>query len=244
MSNRELAIGLGCGLTVVRTKCYELGLKRMELEYWTEEQTDFLLANYKTKGDVELAEIFNDRWNKNKGWTKKHIEKKRKYLKLKRTEEEIHQIQLRNIQAGRYSVNHWMRWYGRAAKIGTIKTWYHEKTHPFKVIKTENGYVHLNRKLWEENFGPIPEDHQITYKDGNPLNCSPENLECIPIGNHPNFRNASRDLTDQYIAGQMSRNDIELREYLLQHPDLLDLKRQQLLLQRTINEYDRKELDS
>ncbi|WP_421977860.1 HNH endonuclease signature motif containing protein [Roseivirga seohaensis] len=238
MTNRELATAMGLGLTSVRTKCYELGLLRMKMEYWTEEQVNYLLENYKQKGDVELAEEFNNKWHKEKGWTKKHIEKKRRYLHLKRTKKEIHLIALRNIEAGRFSVNHWKRWYGRASKIGTIKTWINrESDSQFKVIKTKDGYKHLNRYLWERENGPIEPGFQITYKDGNPLNCVIENLEKLPVGNHPSFLNASIELSDGYIAGVMSHNDPELRDHLINLPDLLEIKRQQLILQRTINEH-------
>ena len=84
MTNQQIADSLGLKITSVRHKCYELGLYKMTLEYWTDEQVDFLLKNYKEKGGTELAEIFNKKWYKDKGWTKKHIEKKRRYLKLKR----------------------------------------------------------------------------------------------------------------------------------------------------------------
>ena len=89
MTNQQIADSLGLKITAVRHKCYELGLYKMTLEYWTDEQVDFLLKNYKEKGDTELSEIFNEKWHKDKGWTKKHIEKQRRYLKLKRTPEEI-----------------------------------------------------------------------------------------------------------------------------------------------------------
>ena len=102
MTNQQLADSLGLKITSVRHKCYELGLYKMTLEYWTDEQVDFLLKNYKEKGDTELAEIFNKKWYKDKGWTKKHIEKKRRYLKLKRTPEEIARIHLGHIKKGVY----------------------------------------------------------------------------------------------------------------------------------------------
>lgn len=50
MTNRELASCLNLKLTKVRDKCYEMGLKRMEMEYWTKDQVDFLLAYYQIMG--------------------------------------------------------------------------------------------------------------------------------------------------------------------------------------------------
>src|SRR5690606_41007373 len=57
MTNRQLADALELSLTKTRHFLYEMGLKRMEMEYWTDEQIDFLKKNYKTIGDTELAEI-------------------------------------------------------------------------------------------------------------------------------------------------------------------------------------------
>ena len=85
MSNGQMAEALGVYIQAVREKCYQLGLYRMRLDYWTKEQIRFLKANYKKIGDKELAILFNSKWKKEKGWTFKHIEKKRLYLKLKRT---------------------------------------------------------------------------------------------------------------------------------------------------------------
>lgn len=87
-------------LTVLRNKTRELGLKKMELEYWTDEQKQFLKDNYQTKGDVEIAEIFQERFPKRKKWTKSHINKKRKYLQLQRTEKEIEDIIHKNCTPG------------------------------------------------------------------------------------------------------------------------------------------------
>jgi hypothetical protein len=38
--------------------------------------------------------------------------------------------------------------------------------------------VYLHRLIWEENFGPIPQDHSIIFKDSNPENIIPDNLDC------------------------------------------------------------------
>lgn len=100
-TNRELCNELGYTEHVVRDKCYELGLKKMEMEYWTDEQVQFLIDNYKTIGDVELAEIFQEKFPKVKKWTKSHFSKKRKYLKLNRTKEDIKAIYRRNFETGR-----------------------------------------------------------------------------------------------------------------------------------------------
>lgn len=49
----------------------------------------------------------------------------------------------------------------------------------YKVIKIGNGWVRLHRYNWEQLFGPIPDGYVIWFKDGDSLNCDPQNLECI-----------------------------------------------------------------
>ena len=99
-TNHQLAIKLGITLTVLRNMTRELGLKHIELQYWTLEQINYLKENYKTKGDTEIANYFQNKFIKNKKWSKKHIAKKRRYLKLKRTQEEIKNIIQNNCLPG------------------------------------------------------------------------------------------------------------------------------------------------
>ena len=42
LTNPQLAKGLGIKLTTCRKKLYELGLKRMEMEYWNDEMINFI----------------------------------------------------------------------------------------------------------------------------------------------------------------------------------------------------------
>lgn len=184
MTNDEIAAALGRKKTIVRTMAYSLGLKRMEMEYWTPEQIAFLNENYKSIGDVELAEIFENEWPKNKPWTKKHIEKKRRYLILKRTVKQLEKIHLRNKKSGRLAVANKKRWEATGSNdLGTIVIW---NTNGYKVafIKTESGYVHYNRWLWIKEKGEIPPNHNIVKKDGCPEIPTIEFLEAITKEDH------------------------------------------------------------
>lgn len=171
-SNKELAEHLGYKLNSVRKKCYELGLYKMTLEYWTDEQIQFLKENYKKFGDSDLAKIFNEKWFKQKGWTKKHIEKKRKYLKLKRSDKQLLQIHKNLVKSGWGKLCNKRRWETTGSnKLGTIVLWNQKK-----YIKTSSGYV----PLWVFNYkvfiGQIPKGMMVIHKDRNKLNCNPENL--------------------------------------------------------------------
>lgn len=167
MTNQELADALGLKLTKLREFAYNMGLKRMNLQYWTPEQIQFLKDNYQTKGDTELAEIFEVKWYKDKGWSKKHIEKKRRYLKLKRTKSQKQKIHTRNILMGRYSESAKKRWETIGeAEIGEKRVWFTSTNQPLVVIKTKKGFVHYNRWLWEKEKGKIPKGSNICLKEG------------------------------------------------------------------------------
>ncbi len=37
-------------------------------------------------------------------------------------------------------------------------------------------WISEHRRLWEENNGPVPDGDVVFFKDGDPMNCEPENL--------------------------------------------------------------------
>lgn len=192
MTNPELATALGLNLTRLRNELRSLGLKRMELEYWTNEQVDFLRANFRELGDVELAEYFGSVWPKAKGWTHKHIEKKRKYLRLKRTPEEIAKIKARNICNGRFKICAIKRWKTTGQPpIGEMRIWKKSNEGSFVVIKTVDGWKHYNRWLWEQHHGKLKSDQLVVPKDGVKLICELQDLEVIDRQEHA-FRNSTK----------------------------------------------------
>lgn len=179
-TNKELANSLGLGLTSVRTRLYSLGYKRVQPEYFTTEQVEFLKLNYQSIGDTELAEYYNEFFPKNKPWSKRHIEKKRRYLKLKRTDEEKKNIFIRNKEMGRFNscaINAW-KTRGSANEIGTIVHW-KVRQRQYLHIKTNNGYEKYHVYLWNQINGNIPKGFNVTFIDGNTLNCTIDNLELL-----------------------------------------------------------------
>ena len=169
LTNKQLADGLGLTLTITRTKCYELGLRRMELEFWTKRQVSFLKKHYRAIGDQELSEIYQSKWFKNKGWSKKHIEKKRRYLRLSRTDAERKVIHQRNKIAGRFAICSIKRWIATGqAEEGEIRFW---EVQPGKLaprIKISGKWVSWNRWAWEQHFEEIPNGMNVVFKDNTP----------------------------------------------------------------------------
>lgn len=238
MNNPEMAKHLGVCVQYVRTVCYEHGLKRMELEYWNEEQVQFLKKKFKTCGDKELAEIFNSKWPKQKGWTLKHIEKKRKYLNLKRTEKQLYKIKEKAKRKGVYVLGLEKTWMSRgAAPEGSVVIWATDSQWPTKHIKINGKYQNYHRYLWRKAGRYIPKGKRITTKPGISDAKSADDLECVTIAELAlrNVSSSSKGLSDNYIAGIMTINNPGIREMVRNDKDLLGLKRQQLLLQREIN---------
>ncbi len=240
LTNRQMAEHLGVKPHSFRMQCYALGLKRMEMEYWTTSQINFLIAKYKTTGDKELARIFNAKWKKEKGWSFKHIEKKRKYLKIKRTRAEIKAIHRRNVAQGCFAMCPVNAWKKRGIMPeGTIRYWktnYSERRFP--VIKVNGKFIHWARYMWEKANGDIPNGLNVAFKDQDPYNLKLSNLILITDAENAkrNSEKSSRGLSDNYVAGMLSHGKPELRQLFIQRPALIELKRNQLILNRTIND--------
>lgn len=236
MNNQGLADALNLTLTITRTRCYSLGLYRMRLEYWTDEQICFLKANYHKIGDAELSDIFNDKWKKEKGWTKKHIEKKRRYLNLKRTEAEKILIYHRNKKNGRWAICPVKAWKVRGiSEEGTIRIW---KLNGYlvKFRKTGGKWIKFAHYNWIVAHGGMPKNLNIIHKDRDTMNCDISNLEAISNKELSVCNNVSTNLSDKWIAGILTHNNKDLRKAVLAEKNLIELKRQSLILNRKINE--------
>jgi hypothetical protein len=230
MTNTQLADALGLKLQFMRTQLKIMDLLRMELEYWSEEQILFLKQNYREIGDKELAELFNLLWKKKKTWTLKHIEKKRKYLKLKRTRKQINAIRERNVANGCFKgTTTWLT--RKPAKLGEVRVWKNANGFLFEVIKTKNGFTDYGRWLWEKHNGPIPEGMTVATKTGGSrINLTIKKLILIPREKAASLLHSI--LSDNYVAG-LERNP-ELRKLIKLNPQMLNIKRQQIILNRTL----------
>src|SRR5690606_25103092 len=102
MTNQQIADALGLKKTTVRTKAYQMGLKRMKLEYWPDEAVEFLKANYHKIGNVEMVKLFTEKFPKDKGWTTSHIDKKMEQLNLRRSKLDWFTIKERNRDNGSF----------------------------------------------------------------------------------------------------------------------------------------------
>jgi hypothetical protein len=121
----------------------------------------------------------------------------------------------------------------------------------YKYIRISLGkWTLYQRYVYEQHHGVIPKGCIIAFKDGDSMNCTIDNLECITRaenahrnrnlkktlatyqsmieeGDHP-----SSSLTDKYIAGLLGRGSDELKAMVAEYPNLLETKRLTILLKR------------
>ena len=234
----QLATLMGVKVHSMRIKCYAMGLKKMEMEYWTKRQVNFLVRNYTKYGDKELAEIFNRKWEKKKPWTLKHIEKKRKYLNIKRTPAQLLAIKEKHKKKGAYAIGNKKMWKTRGVSPeGSIRYWKTSAGKPVPYIKVNGKFIQWARQEWMKYYGKIPKRKNIVFKDHNPYHLHVDNLEMISDSElaKRNSKISSVGLSDNYIIGMLTHKNPLVRPDLKGHP-IVELKRQSLILNRTIYE--------
>lgn len=96
---------------------------------------------------------------------------------------------------------------------------------------------------WEKVNGPIPKGNILTCIDGDTLNCDPSNWKLSTRSESAIQNSGQLHLTDKYVAGLLARSgkakapvDENVRNLILSVPALVEIKRQQILLNRTIND--------
>jgi len=92
--------------------------------------------------------------------------------------------------------------------------------------------------LWEQANGPLPKGCIVRFKDKDHLNCTLENLEMIDRRKNMDLnRNYSGDRmrSDKVVSFYITR-DPQLRKELEKHPEIIEAKRQQLKLEKLLNE--------
>lgn len=234
-TNAQLAKALGLKLTKCREFLYSLGLQRMKLEYWTDEQIKFLVDNYQMLGDTEIADLFNNQYQKEKGWSKKHIEKKRRQLKLKRTKEQIANIREDWRLKGLYKESNRKMWLTRGVSTeGTIR-YQNLGGRSIPMVKVDGKFIHYARHRWIELHGDIQTGMNVCFIDNNPQNMADDNLYLRSDAELALINSASILLTDNYVAGMLTHGKSDLRNIIKKHPGIIAAKRAQLLLQREIN---------
>lgn len=114
---------------------------------------------------------------------------------------------------------------------------------PYKWIRVAVGkWVHLHRWKWEQKHGPVPRGCVVSFKDGDTMNTNMGNLVLLSMAdnlarnmNREKASQASRLLSDNYVAGRLARGDKKLRRAIIHGaPELVAAQRTLLLTKRQI----------
>lgn len=100
------------------------------------------------------------------------------FNKGKKQDEWVGEDSLKRMKAGRFQKGHKP---SHAAKTLQISKLYFKPDgkHYLYIYLGVKKRMPLQRYLWEQDHGPVPKGHKITFKDGNTLNCNLDNLELI-----------------------------------------------------------------
>lgn len=153
--------------------------------HWTPEMNDYLKDNFRLIGDTKLAELFEHKFTKCFHWTKKHIEKRRTYMKLKRTAKEENRLRVMNNKDGRQD----RMWLTRgAAKEGEIKHWKDRK-----FIKVSGRWVDYYRHIANAKPGQVVRHYEgdlkiITLSENQAMNAR------LRANRHPELKSTIKAL--------------------------------------------------
>ena len=111
------------------------------------------------------------------------------------------------------------------------------KKDGYREIRISKGnFELLHRYNWEKVNRPIPKDNILRSKDGDPKNCDPDNWYLIDRASQLAANSGRDELTDKFIVDIMTYRASGLKSAIAEMPELIELKRNQLILRRKINE--------
>lgn len=150
--------------------------------------------------------------------------------------EAIERTKATRFKKGQKAWNHKPLGYERVSVDGYIEV----KIGEPKTFKLKH------RVIWEQHHGKIKKGENVQFKDGNRQNCDINNLYLISREEQMKQNSGSINLTDgivaAYIAGGRGKNK-SLIPLIRKHQPLIELKRQQLLLNRKIKDHGKRNAD-
>jgi len=108
--------------------------------------------------------------------------------------------------------------------------WYMKVAEP-------NHWKEVKHLVWEKTNGPIPKGMVVRIINGDINDLRIENLQLITMKENGILNSASTRLTDRYVAFTIAtkKNHALVDELLANHPELIELKKLQIILKRQIN---------
>lgn len=227
LSDQEIADNLNIPKSRLLCKIYHLKLRPANHKPYTHKEIKIIIDNYLVLSNKDIGKII--------GRSMDSVKNKLPQLRLKRSAKTLKYLSDKyasktQFKKGSTPLNTVLK--------GSVSIRPDKKGRLYKYVKTGNirGWQYLHIIKWIEKYGNVPKRKVLACVDGNSLNCDPKNWE--PITKIENLeRNSGRkDLTDKYVINMLTVRNPDLKEKIKQYPELIELKRTELLLKRTINE--------
>lgn len=217
----------------------------VKLKVWTPLKDRYLRIYYPNHDSQQLADKL--------GVSKNAMQMHANYLGVKKSLQFLQNEakRLENNTSTRFKKGH-VAWNKgkKMTLIASKKSWFkkgmvpHNTKYDGHQRVTKDGYIEERVQqglyrlkhilVWEAHRGPYNgATHCLWFKDRNRLNCDIDNLELITRGE--SIRRTQQ--TDEFIlSARMGVKDKSMQKLVKQkHPELIDLKRKQLQLQKRIN---------
>jgi hypothetical protein len=222
----DMAIHLNRHPSTVSGKCYRMGLKKNVSRPFSSDEIQIIRDNFRKLSWKTIGEMI--------GRSSDSVKHKCHSLGLKRTDQESIAIQKFHCSKTQFKKGHLPH---NTRRDGDISIRPDKRGIPYKFIRVEQSeWIGLHIVNWEKAHGPVPDGSVVRFKDGNSMNCELDNLELMSKAENLEKNNGREELTDSYVLGTLSRKDKSLRKVMAQFPELIELKRNELKLRRTINE--------
>ncbi|WP_020603225.1 HNH endonuclease signature motif containing protein [Spirosoma spitsbergense] len=242
LTNQQIATALNRSVISIQTMASkELGLKRSSGALsrrlvetwknrdgtWLESEKQYLVDNWQAKTKEEMATAL--------GRTPSAVKSMgQKEMGLKKTKESLRAIMKRKGNGGTFRKGNmpYNTIYGDEQVIRIRKN----KNGPsYKWIRTGfKQWKQYHVWVWEATNGPVPDDQMVTFRNGDQMDCSIENLMLTTRAEHAIRHSASLNLTDGFVANTIAYRDKELKEEILKYPELIELQRTKIQLNRLI----------
>lgn len=203
-------------------------------EPWTPEEDKQLKKLYPTHSKTQIAAILQR--------PQDAVKSRANRLKLKRTPEQSAALMRKIPNKGQFQRGHVPLNTFRDGCISIRGDGGRNTTRKIYYIRTEKGkWEQLHHYLWENVFGPIPVKAVLGFKDGNTLNCNLYNLYLIKMGDNMKRNSASLNYKDGWVAQSLigsrkMKESPELYDAIKSNKPLIEAKRAQLQLKRTIKQ--------
>jgi hypothetical protein len=225
LSYEELSWVLNCDRKRVKTKTYRNKLKPFIGKRYTQAEIDYLHTNYRILSYKEMADEL--------GRSKTTVRERVRRFGWSRTPEESQAIQDRCCKRAQFKPGHKPKntLYDGAT---TIRPQKNGSLREF-IRLSENNWKKTQIYRWEKIYGPVPKGMVLRCVNGNALDTDPVNWKLITQSENLEENSGNRELTDKYLIDKLCARNPHLKNVMAANPSILELKRAQLKLNRTIH---------